>query len=58
MLAGKSGGFITDYEEMALTPEGVAALKSGKNVMAVHCHQTTGGQYIDVGIISVKAGSK
>ena len=58
VLAGKAGGFITDYEEMALTPEGVAALKSGKNVMAVHCHQTTGGQYIDVGIISVKAGSK
>ena len=26
--------------------------------MAVHCHQTTGGQYIDVGIISVKVGAE
>ena len=58
VLAGKAGGFITDYEEMAMTPEGVAALKPGKNVLAVHCHQTTGGQYIDVGIISVTPASK
>jgi hypothetical protein len=58
VLAGKAGGYIIDYEEMAMTPEGAAALKPGKNVFAVHCHQTTGGQYIDVGIISVKAGSK
>ena len=58
VLAGKAGGFISDYEEMAMTPEGAAALKPGKNVLAVHCHQTLGGQYIDVGIISVTAGSK
>ena len=58
VLAGKAGGFISDCEEMAMTPAGAAALKPGKNVMAVHCHQTTGGQYIDVGIISVTPGSK
>jgi len=48
----KAGGFIAEYEEMALPPEGIAALKPGKNVLAVHCHQTTGGQYIDVGIFT------
>ncbi|MGA2863578.1 MAG: sugar-binding domain-containing protein [Verrucomicrobiota bacterium] len=53
VLAGKAGGYITDYEEMPLTPEGRTALRPGKNVFAVHCHQTQGGQYIDVGIISL-----
>jgi hypothetical protein len=53
VLVGKAGGFTTDYEELPLTPEGRSALKPGKNVLAVHCHQTQGGQYIDVGIISL-----
>ena len=54
----KAGGFIGEYEEMALTPEGIAALKPGKNVLAVHCHQTTGGQYVDVGVFMETAGGK
>ncbi len=54
VLAAKAGGFITDYEEFELTKEGTAALKIGKNVIAAHCHQTQGGQYIDVGIADSK----
>jgi hypothetical protein len=53
VLAAKAPGITTDYEELSLTPAGRAALKPGKNLMAVHCKQTKGGQYIDVGIIEV-----
>jgi hypothetical protein len=54
VLAVKVPGYITDYEEFPISAEARKVLKPGKNVMAVHCHQTTGGQYIDVGIVEVK----
>jgi hypothetical protein len=54
VLALKVPGYVTDYEEQPISAEARRALKPGKNVFAVHCHQTTGGQYIDVGIAGVK----
>ena len=50
--AATASGYTTDYVQIPLNEAGRAALKPGKNVMAVHCHQTTGGQYIDVGLIN------
>ncbi|HEY3319036.1 MAG TPA: glycoside hydrolase family 2 TIM barrel-domain containing protein [Planctomycetota bacterium] len=53
-LAAKVKGFISEYEPVEMNADGKAALKPGKNIIAVHCHQTTGGQYIDVGIFDIK----
>ena len=50
VLAAQASGYVTDYVELPLTPAGRAALKPGLNLLAVHCHQTDGGQYVDVGL--------
>jgi hypothetical protein len=51
VLAARATGFGTEYEELPLSDDARAALRpGGKNVLAVHCHQTGGGQYIDVGL--------
>jgi hypothetical protein len=52
VLALKLSGFITDYDEFPVSKEAIAALRPGENIIAVHCHQTTGGQGIDVGIFT------
>jgi Glycosyl hydrolases family 2, sugar binding domain/Glycosyl hydrolases family 2/Glycosyl hydrolases family 2, TIM barrel domain len=51
VLATKLAGFITDYDQFEISQAAMTALHVGKNTIAVHCHQTTGGQGIDVGVI-------
>ena len=52
--AASATGFTTQYESLPLSAEARAALKPGENLIAVHCHQTSGGQYIDAGLVQVK----
>lgn len=54
ILAAKADGYAADYGQFDIAPAAVASLKPSGNVMAVHCRQTSGGQYIDVGIVRVE----
>jgi hypothetical protein len=49
-LIYRVAGYLVAYRRISLGPEALAALRKGSNVLAVHCRQTTGGQYIDVGL--------
>lgn len=44
-------GYVTAYKVIELDAAAQAELKVGKNLLAVHCSQTSGGQFIDVHVI-------
>jgi hypothetical protein len=54
VLAAKLAGYTTGYKEVPLSEEARKTLRTGVNVLAVSCKQTSGGQYIDVGLIELK----
>ena len=52
-------GYVTDYKTVAFSEEAKAALnRKGDNVFALHTHQTSGGQYIDMGLILAKPAQR
>jgi len=53
-LIAKLSGYTSGYIRAPLNAKAKAAFKPGLNKLAVHCHQTNGGQYIDVGFVDVK----
>jgi hypothetical protein len=53
-LARRMQGNTTGYEQFAIHPAALDAIKPSGNVFAVHCRQTIGGQYIDVGLVVVE----
>lgn len=52
-LVAKPDGYTTSYVRVALNGNARKALKPGSNCLAIHCRQTTGGQYIDAGLVNV-----
>jgi hypothetical protein len=55
ILAAEVKGFVHGYADQSIRPEALATIKPGKNTIAATCHQTTGGQYIDVGVVRLTA---
>jgi len=52
-------GYVTDYVTVPLDEKALAAsIKDGDNLLAIHCHQTGGGQYIDVGLVRLEEAAK
>ncbi len=52
--AAAEAGFTTNYVPLEISREARAAMNPGaKLLVAVHCHQTIGGQGIDVGLADV-----
>ena len=53
ILATHAEGYTSSYVFVELTPEGHTALRPGENLIAIHCRQTSGGQYIDAGLLDL-----
>ena len=52
-LIAKLQGYTSSYIRVGLDEKAKKTLKVGSNCLAVHCTQTEGGQYIDVGLVDV-----
>jgi hypothetical protein len=48
----RARGYLIAYRRIVLGEEAVSALRKGTNLLAVHCRQVGGGQYIDVGLVA------
>ncbi len=59
ILASAESGFTTSYTALEIRPAALELLKPGAKIMvAVHCHQTVGGQNIDVGLVNEEPPKK
>ena len=54
ILAARETGYVTTHQPVEISGAARERLKPGaKVVVAVHCHQTGGGQGVDVGLVDV-----
>ncbi|HEY3779785.1 MAG TPA: glycoside hydrolase family 2 TIM barrel-domain containing protein [Fimbriimonadaceae bacterium] len=52
MQVAALAGSVTTYTNVPIK-EGETLLKSGKHTLAVHCHKSSGGQFVDCGVVDV-----
>lgn len=52
-LAAAATGYVVAPTPLAVRPAAVQALRQGTNTVAVHCHQTVGGQGISVQLLDL-----
>jgi len=50
----REGGYLTRYKTIRLAPDQICLFREGENTIAVHCHQTVGGQFVDVGLLRLQ----
>ncbi len=53
VTAASFKGWVGSHIVTRIAPEARAALRAGANTLAVHCHQTGGGQGVDAGLVLV-----
>jgi len=46
-----ASGYLVDYQRVPLKRRALQVLKTGDNVIAIHCRNTGGGQYVDAGLV-------
>ncbi|MBM3998783.1 MAG: DUF4965 domain-containing protein [Planctomycetes bacterium] len=56
--AARLGGFTVEYTAAPIAGPARAALRRGRNVIAIHCRQTTGGQFIDAGLVETRSPTR
>jgi hypothetical protein len=56
-LIWNRGGYTTSYEAFGVTEALQKALRKGRNILAVHTHQTVGGQFIDLALLCEPPGT-
>jgi len=54
VLVIRATGANGSYEDFPFSRRGRSAIKSGKNIIAVHCRNTGGEQYIDFGLVDAR----
>ncbi|WP_146571479.1 glycoside hydrolase family 2 protein [Botrimarina hoheduenensis] len=57
-LIAELEGYTTDYQLIRLDAKAAAALRKGTNTLAVHCQQSSRGQFIDAHLVSADSVPK